>query len=638
MAADPGFDPESVIQRLAPMGAGLIVVGVAFSSLWSIPVIVAGLILLGASCWSRRDGFLLFGPFIGQELRTTIRRTRVHLWRTVLVLLAGIAFVGAASVRSFQPNASAVQLSGTLLILGTAYVLSISLLPLGLQRIQATIAGEREAKRLDFLLMTDLRNREIVLGRGVGRSALPIFFLFSLLPFAVVIPPLFGVPTLLVLVPTAYGILTFLSAGALSLYASTTSRTVKRSNPKVTLFIFPFFVLTMGIEFLRYVPEVWSAVFNIPGLGLVAVGDLLEYISVANPLALFIRIVTGLTGGMDVLDLATEWLPIYAAYHLAFCLIGVMKSAQILRWISAELAGEGPLGSTETGGRQLDKPTVTDRPILWKEQHFHELLPKTKAGRRTSQFFGALFGYIPAIVILGAGLSGWPPIRDLIAKGLVPILPVMVWILVCVGIRIAAGVIARERERNTLTSLIMTPISPKEIISDKWHGCLYAQGGGFLWLLMLGVPAVLTGLYPGWAFAGLMILALSFQCVVASVGVLASVAGATVEKANQSAVWKGLLGTAVQGIVAAIFSYLALSKLFPEGKYFAVACFPFGSLIAIGFVQSCPTDEIPYWCLAGLAAAIHMGLISWIVFRRAVRKFERLSEEGILDTDPATVQ
>ena len=259
-------------------------------------------------------------------------------------------------------------------------------------------------------------------------------------------------------------------------------------------------------------------------------------------------------------------------------------------------------------------------------------------GVATSHFFGALFGYIPAIVILGAGLSGWPPLRDLVAKGLVPILPLMVWILVCVGIRVAAGVIARERERNTLTSLIMTPIPPKEIISEKWLGCLYAQGGGFLWLLMLGVPAVLTGLYPWWAFVGLMILACSFQCVVASVGVLASVTGPTVEKANQSAVLKGLIGTGVQAIVAAPFAILALAELFPEGKYFALACFPFGSLIALGFVRSIPAGEIPYWCLAGLAAAAHMALISRIVFRRAVRKFERLSAKGILDTEQATVQ
>ena len=167
-----------------------------------------------------------------------------------------------------------------------------------------------------------------------------------------------------------------------------------------------------------------------------------------------------------------------------------------------------------------------------------------------------------------------------------PILPLLAWILVCVGIRVAAGVIARERERNTLTSLIMTPIPPKEIISEKWLGCLYAQAGGFLWLVMLGVPAVLTGMYPWWAFVGLMILACSFQCVVASVGVLASVTGQTVEKANQSAVWRGLLGTAVQALVAALFACLALAELFPEGKYFALASFPFGSLIALAFVRS----------------------------------------------------
>ena len=57
--------------RLGPV---LIVFGVAFSRVWSIPFLAVGLGLLVASCWSRRDGLLLFGPFVGQELRTTIRR------------------------------------------------------------------------------------------------------------------------------------------------------------------------------------------------------------------------------------------------------------------------------------------------------------------------------------------------------------------------------------------------------------------------------------------------------------------------------------------------------------------------------------------------------------------------------------
>jgi ABC-type Na+ efflux pump permease subunit len=638
MSAHPGFDPDHWLRRMAPLGAGLIVIGVAFSRIWSIPLIVAGLVLLLASCWSRCDGLLLFGPFVLQELRATIRQSRVHLWRTCLVLISGVAFVGVASVRTYQPTAFAVQTAGTMLVLGTAYILFISLLPLGLQRIQGTIAGEREANRLDFLLMTDLRNREIILGRGVGRTALTAVSLLALVPFAAVIPPLFGISATLVLVPFAYGVLTFLSAGALSVYASTTSRSVKRSNPKVTLFVAPFFFVTMGIELLRFVPEVWSAFITIPRIGLVAVGDLLEYISVANPLSLFVRIVTGLTGGADALEIATEWLPIYAAYHLAFCFIGVMKSVHILRRYSVELSGEAPIGSTETGGRQRNKPAVTDRPILWKEQHFHELLPKTEAGHRVSQIAGFLFGYLPAIVILVAGLSGWPPLRDLVAKGLVPIFPLVVWILVCMGIRISAGVIARERERNTLTSLIMTPLSPKEIIGDKWLGCLYAQAGGYLWLVMLGGPAVLTGLYPWWAFISVLVIACSCHCAVASLGVLASISGSNVEKANQSAIWKGFIGLTIQAIVATPFAILSLSDVFPPGKYIALACFPFGSLIVLGFVRSCPADEIPYWCVAGLTAAGHKALISWFIFRRAVWKFEWLSAEGILDTEPTPVQ
>ena len=95
------LDPERYIQRLAPLGAILIVVGVAISRIWSLPLTLVGVLLLVASCWSRQDGLLLFGPFVGQELRAVTRRSRVHLWRTIVAVIGGAAFCAAASMRQF---------------------------------------------------------------------------------------------------------------------------------------------------------------------------------------------------------------------------------------------------------------------------------------------------------------------------------------------------------------------------------------------------------------------------------------------------------------------------------------------------------------------------------------------------------
>lgn len=628
----PMPDPERYARHFAPLGAALLVLSVAVSRLWILPAVVVGVILLVAACWSRADGFLLFGPFVSQEARAVVRRSRVHVWRTVVVFLAAVAFTGAASVRQFNPAPSAVQNAGTALVLITAYLTILIALPVGMTALQASVAGEREAKRLDFLLVTDLRNREIIFGRGLGRGVTVIALSLAVLPFAVAIPPFFGVPAGLVGVPFAYATASFLSSAGLMLYASTTSRTVKRTNPRTSIVLFPFFLVTMGIEALRFTPAVWAALFEVPGVGLVAVGDVLEYVSAANPLAIVIRVGVGAVGGLDPLDVAAEWLPTYAAYHLAFFFFGTFKSCEILRRVSAELAGEGPVGSTAEGGRRLAKPVVTDRPILWKERHFHELLPKTNAGRRMARIVGWLLGYLPGIAILVIGLVKIPELTQPVRSGLRGVLPLLVWILVCAALRISSGVFARERERDTLTSLVMTPIPPAEIVRDKWLGSLFVQVGGFAWLLMLGGPAALTGLYPWWAFLGLFAMTVAYQCAGASVGVLASVGGTKSEKASQNAIVRSLLGVATQALLGAIPLTLALSGVWPDAKYGTIVLCPFGFLIALGFVDACPPEERPIWAVATLLGLLHMLLISWLVYRRAQSKFERMCADGTVDT------
>ena len=149
---------------------------------------------------------------------------------------------------------------------------------------------------------------------------------------------------------------------------------------------------------------------------------------------------------------------------------------------------------------------------------------------------------------------------------------------------------------------------------------------------MLGVPASVTGLFPWWGFAGLFILTVSYQCAGTSVGVLASVTGMKVEKANQRAILSGLIGSFIQATLAIVPLTLFACDLLPEAKYAIIAIFPFGALIALGMVPLCPSGEIPFWCLAAVFAALHMFLISWLVYRRAVRKFERLCNEGTVDT------
>ena len=51
---------------------------------------------------------------------------------------------------------------------------------------------------------------------------------------------------------------------------------------------------------------------------------------------------------------------------------------------------------------------------------------------------------------------------------------------------------------------MMTPLPPDEILRQKFWGLFRLMRGTLTWQLALGVPAVLCGAYPWWAYPGLV--------------------------------------------------------------------------------------------------------------------------------------
>ena len=93
-----------------------------------------------------------------------------------------------------------------------------------------------------------------------------------------------------------------------------------------------------------------------------------------------------------------------------------------------------------------------------------------------------------------------------------------------------------------------------------------------------------------------------------------------------------------QALLCLVPLCLSASDVWPEAKYAIFVVFPLGVLVGLGLVEHCPSHEIPYWCLAGVLASAHMFLISWLVYRRAVWKFERMCSEGTVDTGSPVVR
>src|SRR5207253_2428882 len=90
--------------------------------------------------------------------------------------------------------------------------------------IAGAIAEDKERRTLEFVLATDLRSREIVLGKLVGRMANMLMFLIAGLPILSLLQMLGGIDPDLLLVSLAVTILTFFSLSAVSIWFSTMLR------------------------------------------------------------------------------------------------------------------------------------------------------------------------------------------------------------------------------------------------------------------------------------------------------------------------------------------------------------------------------------------------------------------------------
>jgi ABC-type transport system involved in multi-copper enzyme maturation permease subunit len=86
----------------------------------------------------------------------------------------------------------------------------------------------------------------------------------------------------------------------------------------------------------------------------------------------------------------------------------------------------------------------------------------------------------------------------------------------CLGVATAAAArIAHEREEDTWTSLIATPLSGQEIVRGKMLGALWTTRWiGLVWFLVLGLGLSLGGLHPLGALAVLLAtpVYLAFAC------------------------------------------------------------------------------------------------------------------------------
>jgi len=501
-------------------------------------IVLALLVFVLLTVALRRGWVKLFGPVFFYDLVRTARRGRSFLLRCIYATaLLVMLFLGYAEwfgssemdwMSVFQQDNYVPP--GQMAYFAEDFFTSFLIVQIGMVFLltpaytATAIAEEKERRTLDFLLATDLRGREIVLGKLASRLAHLGLFILTGLPILGFLQLLGGVDPNLVLVGFAGTALTMLSLASLGILNSAYS-----NRPRTAIF-------------LTYLQAGAFLLFSYPTPGL----------RLANLFAAWEELMRAGAAG----DLAKEAPGVLRAYAAIHGLIAILCCA----WAAARLRVWGRLlpsrrpeplvfRVTFRDGRSKDgtilirhqrpiwprkkRPPITGHPLLWKELYVASAF-RLGDGGKTLVLLLMIAGFgLAALSFLGClviGHEGW---FDKDINSWVRFFGTIVSSLLLARIALrGAGTFSSERDHQTLDALLTTPHSDAEILWAKGWGSIFAVRHGWWWLGGIwGLGVLFQGLFP-FCLIPLAACWLAHAALIAGIGVWFSLVSRTTLRAT----------------------------------------------------------------------------------------------------------
>ncbi|MFL5340706.1 MAG: ABC transporter permease [Gemmataceae bacterium] len=427
-------------------------------SAWAVVAVLLGLtaMLLLRRVWSR-----LLGPVFVWETERLARRSGTFVLR-VLFIAALLAALYSAwpAVKVIPTGAGGDELSVMVMRrfsqeFSNAFLVAQSavLLLLTPVYVGGVITDEKEKRSFDFLLVTRLSNRDIVLGK-LGSRLLSLFTVaLAALPVLAVTLLFGGVDLPRLFAGLAATALTVLSVGSFTLLCSVCAR------------------------------RTWVAIAFAYGATLLASGVCLalplDHLS--SPLVFYWNLdelLDQARSEADVVPIILEQVYQYALLHLSLAAVCLLLAWALVRRLADRGLAAALLARPVRRQSLAEKPRpvrvyrtratiplVGDYPLLWKERYLGRGIIGTVLHNVASIAF-AVF----ALILAGYAVFLGPrdDFREAVAHGL-RILVVIAGILLVFGLGLRlAGSISRERERQTLESLTTIPAGRGAILGAKW--------------------------------------------------------------------------------------------------------------------------------------------------------------------------
>ncbi|MDR3632338.1 MAG: ABC transporter permease [Isosphaeraceae bacterium] len=477
---------------------------------------------------------MLPGPVFNVELVTTARRARYFALRFFYgaILLAVVWqndpvhyswYYG--TVPSQMTLEQAAEL-GEWLFRSFAVTQSIAVLLITPALVGAVIAEEKQRKTLHYLLASRLSSPEIVLGKlcarllhvgvllGVGLPVLSLLGLFG------GVQPELVVLTFVATLTAVFFVASF--AMLISVYA-------RRSRDAIAMvYVVELAWLSLPVVVAEALPAggwPWVQIYE----WLRPVNDL---IGSSSPLYVLTRPSTWARASWGPFNAYAWMVGLQAGGAVLFLALAVARLRPVFRSQGDTSRWAGRISALKHGRRLLPRPACGDDAMLWKERYVSRTSLATKViGGVVAVVLGGVVAYsayqlaVPAfkeVYEYGYGSVTEHNARDWLNAFVRSVggFAYLVWVL---GVASAASSgIASEREGDTWTSLIVTPLEPTEIIRAKILGAVWGTRWiGFL-LLAVATLGLAGGAVHPVGYAGIVVETVVFIWFAAALGTYVS--------------------------------------------------------------------------------------------------------------------
>lgn len=447
----------------------------------------------------------LFGPVLFYDMVRTARRSRYAIVRFVyagiLLIILCVLFFTAAEMDfhrhdfNRRDREAAILAETFFIVFMIVQLILVALLTPAY--VAGAIAEEKDRKTLEFMLATDLNNREIVLSKLLSRLANMTLLLLTGLPVLSILQFVGGVDAELMLSGFAATGLTMLGLAGVSILLSTLFQKPRDAIGLTYIFFITYLgaatlaksLVLAGAPGVNWAiwfgddPPTWTSVSNVLNAG--------------NPIAAIIDLVLAIDRGTLSADLP-GLVANYTYFHLALTAVCVTWSIVRLRAIALKQS----VGGTTKKLRWWERfrPPIGEMPMMWKELYIE--------GRMKLNWLA--WGVVAALVILTVG-SGlfiigvyiWAILFDHPPRWWEFSMAMNIWfriagtgvmalMVLIVAVR-ASTSIASERERDTFDALLTTPMSAETMLGAKLIGCLTSLRSAWIWFGSMTAIAILTG-------------------------------------------------------------------------------------------------------------------------------------------------